>query len=86
MTMCGVQKARQNVFKFFDHDKSGTISFKEFCRGLSICLSNKHEYKYRLLFSIFDYDQDQLLSRDELVNFYVNLHQYISGSILDGPQ
>lgn len=57
-----------SMFKFFDRDNSGCIDFREFCTGLSlICLSSTEE-KIKVIFQLFDSDNDDVLNVNEVEN------------------
>ena len=57
-----------SMFNFFDIDKSGKIDFREFCTGLSlICLSSTEE-KIKVIFQLFDLDNDNILNYNEFEN------------------
>jgi lysophosphatidylcholine acyltransferase/lyso-PAF acetyltransferase len=56
-----------DLFHLFDQDESGTIDFKEFVLGLSI-LNSKKELEsdtVKYCFSVFDENNDGVISRDE---------------------
>lgn len=58
------------LFRLFDADNSGTITFEEFVRILSIYhnkTNNNKEDKHRLLFQLYDIDQDGRLSKSDMV-------------------
>lgn len=57
-----------SMFKFFDTDKSGKVDFREFCTGLSlICLSSKED-RIKIIFQLFDLDNDNVLNLSEFEN------------------
>jgi serine/threonine-protein phosphatase 2B regulatory subunit len=62
------------VFEIFDKDKSGSIDFVEFLTVLSI-FSNQgsEEAKLRLLFDIYDYDEDGEICNKDLFSTLLQL-------------
>ncbi|XP_031555083.1 trafficking protein particle complex subunit 12-like [Actinia tenebrosa] len=50
----------------FDKTETGTIELDEFIGGIALCLHGSVRDKCRLLFKIFDLDQDDGVSKDEL--------------------
>eukprot|EP00754_Rhynchopus_humris_P006665 Rhum_TRINITY_DN13184_c0_g1::Rhum_TRINITY_DN13184_c0_g1_i3::g.57638::m.57638/K06268/PPP3R, CNB; serine/threonine-protein phosphatase 2B regulatory subunit len=59
------------LFRMFDVDKSGGITFEEFVNSLSVYHNKVHkgnEERDRLMFQIYDVDNDGLLSHDDVSN------------------
>ncbi|XP_053992890.1 uncharacterized protein LOC128883985 isoform X2 [Hylaeus volcanicus] len=56
----------ERLFDLFDVDKSKTIDFDEFFRGLSIIYNGTLEEKKRFLFNMYDLDNNGRISRAEV--------------------
>ena len=59
------------LFRLFDEDNSGTITFEEFVHILSIYhnrAKNSEEEKHKLLFQLYDTDRDGKISREDMAN------------------
>ena len=57
------------LFRMFDVDKSGGITFEEFVTSLSVYhnkVSKGNEERDRLMFQIYDVDADGLLSHEDV--------------------
>jgi Ca2+-binding EF-hand superfamily protein len=57
------------LFRLFDADNSGTITFEEFVRILSILhnkTNNSQEDKHKLLFQLYDIDKDGKISMSDM--------------------
>jgi Ca2+-binding EF-hand superfamily protein len=57
------------LFRLFDEDNSGTITFEEFVRILSILhnkTNNSQEDKHKLLFQLYDIDKDGKISVSDM--------------------
>jgi len=54
------------LFKQFDKNEFGTITFREFGIGLNLIIHGGAEEKQNLIFKIFDRDMDGFISREEL--------------------
>ncbi|CAN0186642.1 unnamed protein product, partial [Pylaiella littoralis] len=55
------------LFHALDSNKTGRISFDDFVVGLSVCCRGSHEERMRLLFGVYDMNEDGLIGRDELL-------------------
>jgi len=55
-----------NIFKSFDHDGNGSISFKELMVTLSLTTKGTKDEKLRWLFSVYDCDQDGRITVEEV--------------------
>ena len=55
-----------NIFKSFDHDGNGSISFKELMVTLSLTTKGTKDEKLRWLFSVYDWNQDGKVTIDEV--------------------
>ena len=56
-----------SLFKAFDADGNGTISFEEVATSLSVLSKGSPEEKLSYLFDVYDADQSNTLEKDELV-------------------
>lgn len=57
------------LFRLFDADNSGTITFEEFVRILSIYhnkTNNSQQDKHKLLFQLYDIDNDGKISKNDM--------------------
>ena len=54
------------LFAAFDRDHNGTIDIEEFLSGMALCLHGRVKDKCRLLFKIFNLDDDKGIMRKEL--------------------
>ena len=54
------------LFAAFDRDQNGTIDVEEFLSGMALCLHGRVKDKCRLLFKIFNLDDDEGITREEL--------------------
>lgn len=55
------------VFRAFDQDNSGTLSFEEFVTGLSVLLRGSPDDKLRWTFSLYDANGDGLVSKADMM-------------------
>ena len=54
------------LFAAFDRDQNGTIDVEEFLSGMALCLQGRVKDKCRLLFKIFNLDDDEGIMREGL--------------------
>ena len=54
------------LFAAFDRDQNGTIIIEEFLSGMALSLHGRVKDKCRLLFKIFNLDDDEGIMREEL--------------------
>jgi Ca2+-binding EF-hand superfamily protein len=59
----------ENLYRAFDIDKSGFISFQELLIGLSLATHNDPIKKLGLIFNIYDRDSSGYLEKGELLEF-----------------
>lgn len=55
-----------HIFSMFDSDKSGFVSFSEFCSAISLSGRSNPEEKLRLIFNMYDYTQNGHIERPEI--------------------
>jgi Ca2+-binding EF-hand superfamily protein len=68
---CG-KKETEIIFDYFDMDDNGVIDSYEFtCAIAMLCYSSK-EIRSEFIFKLYDVDEDNYLSQDELGNFIRN--------------
>ena len=63
------------VFKFYDRNNDGYISFPEFTKGLSILTRGTHKEKSKYFFKAYDIDSDNYISKDDLLKVLQAHHQ-----------
>ena len=56
-----------NVFKTFDHDKSGRINFRQFISMLSIQLKGNLQQKLEWAFDLYDIEKNGYISKEEVL-------------------
>lgn len=72
MQKCGIDtRFIKAIFKVFDTNNDGSLSFKEFVEYLGACTRSQTEpaYLFRLIFDSIDADKDGELDPDEMVEF-----------------
>lgn len=67
LRMPDAELALDCIFRAFDVNQSGTLTFKEYAEHLSTLTRGAVEDKTDLLFEIFDIDQDRFIRTQELV-------------------
>ena len=63
------------VFKFYDRNNDGYISFPEFTKGLSILTRGTNKEKLKYFFKAYDIDSDNYISKDDLLKVLQAHHQ-----------
>lgn len=56
----------ERLFKAFDHKNAGVIDFEDFLTGLAVCSRGSFDEKVKLIFQIYDIDDNQHISKLEL--------------------
>jgi len=56
----------EHVFRTFDHDRNGTVNFREFLVGLFVSSCDDPETKLRWAFKLYDIDGNGFISQDEM--------------------
>eukprot|EP01061_Rhynchopus_euleeides_P003105 TRINITY_DN12387_c0_g1_i1.p2 TRINITY_DN12387_c0_g1~~TRINITY_DN12387_c0_g1_i1.p2 ORF type:complete len:239 (+),score=98.34 TRINITY_DN12387_c0_g1_i1:147-863(+) len=74
----------ESLFYAFDTEGRGMINLQQFCSGLSIITkSNNDEDKLQLLFSLYDQEGRDAVSREDLVNAFHSMRRAMGGIRLD---
>ncbi|KNC46387.1 uncharacterized protein AMSG_02839 [Thecamonas trahens ATCC 50062] len=85
MSSAGLPKYSESfidrVFQVFDVDRSGTVSLKELCTGLSVLSHGTPEEKLNMSFNVYDINGDGQISAEE---FHVLLTSLEQGMVLTG--
>jgi Ca2+-binding EF-hand superfamily protein len=63
-----------HVFKAFDQDNKGTISFQDFVCGLSVLARGSVEEKLEWAFGLYDINGDGYISRDEMLDIVTAIY------------
>lgn len=66
-----------HVFKAFDQDDKGTISFQDFVTGLSVLARGTVEEKLEWAFGLYDINGDGVIGRDEMLNIVTAIYDMI---------
>eukprot|EP01130_Rhizamoeba_saxonica_P003829 TRINITY_DN1587_c0_g1_i1.p1 TRINITY_DN1587_c0_g1~~TRINITY_DN1587_c0_g1_i1.p1 ORF type:complete len:136 (-),score=36.43 TRINITY_DN1587_c0_g1_i1:32-439(-) len=65
------------VFRSYDSDGSDSINFSDFASSLSVQTRGDSDEKLRMAFNMFDLDNDDYITRDELAQFVEGLFNLI---------
>lgn len=69
------------IFKVFDQDHDGSISFEEFVLGLSVVARGTVQEKLLWAFSLYDLNGDGLITRDELVDIVSAVYELLGKAV-----
>jgi len=68
---------RGRLFDIFDVDDNGVVDFTEIAAGLSVLTGGDIQSRCDALFSLFDLNQDKILSRDEMERFLLDVFRVV---------
>ncbi|XP_054158042.1 frequenin-1-like isoform X2 [Oppia nitens] len=71
------------VFRVFDEDKDGMITFEEFIKALSTTTRGTLEEKLLWTFKLYDLDNDGYITRDEMNSIIDAIYQMLGPNIVD---
>jgi Ca2+-binding EF-hand superfamily protein len=88
MNILGVSKRDTDIiFEYFDMDASGTLDSYEFTCAIAMLVHSSTELRAELLFKMYDSDNNNYLSRDELVylirNYYLAARKKLIAAEVD---
>jgi len=62
----------EQLFKKFDLNHTGLLTFFEFAYGIALCCKSTPEQKIKLLFSLYDFNNDGYIEKKEMVTMLYN--------------
>ncbi|KAF6022342.1 ncs1 [Bugula neritina] len=65
------------IFSVFDADSSGSITFDEFIKALSVTTRGTLKQKLTWAFSLYDIDKDGKITRDEMINIVTAIFEMV---------
>ncbi|XP_046565680.1 Kv channel-interacting protein 4-like isoform X3 [Haliotis rubra] len=63
------------VFKTFDHDNNGSISFEEFVMGLSVLSRGTLQERLQWAFNLYDINGDGIITKDEMLDIVSAIYE-----------
>ncbi|CAG2170947.1 unnamed protein product [Oppiella nova] len=69
------------VFNTFDPDKTGAITFTDFVIGLSVLARGTVQDKLRWTFSLYDINNDGMITKDELSRIISAIYDLMGKSV-----
>jgi len=69
------------VFDVFDHDKNGSIDFKEFMCALSVASRGKTDEKLSWSFRLYDINNDGFISKEEMLNVIEAIYKMVGDAV-----
>ena len=73
----------QRAFRLFDIDQSNRVDFKEFCVVLALIIISEESERMGFLFQLYDFDNDQSLSKGEFKYLLKTNYSYILLDVLN---
>jgi Ca2+-binding EF-hand superfamily protein len=85
MNILGVSKRDTDIiFEYFDMDANGTLDSYEFTCAIAMLVHSSTELRAELLFKLYDMDNNNYLTRDELIymirNYYLASRKQINST------
>jgi len=72
------KKLRKYVFRMYDTDESGSIDFNEFMTVFYLSSCNKPDEKLKMIFRVFDKNQDKAIKQEEVGKIVKILYKLLS--------